>query len=68
MRLLEANDPQDHPDDGDEEAEPERFDDQLHEPLGVNQFPRRWPASGTVRVSEQRADPYVSRACCGDLI
>ena len=33
VRLLEADDPQDHPDDGDEGAEPDRVEDQLFELL-----------------------------------
>jgi hypothetical protein len=33
LRFLKANDPQDHPNNDDEEAEPECFDDQLLEPL-----------------------------------
>jgi hypothetical protein len=37
--LLQANDPQDYPDDGDEEAEPNRFDDQLLEPLRGQSVP-----------------------------
>jgi hypothetical protein len=33
LRLLEANGPQDYPNNDDEEAEPDRVDDQLLEPL-----------------------------------
>jgi hypothetical protein len=38
-RRLQANDPQDYPDDGDEEDEPNRFDDQLLEPLRGQSIP-----------------------------
>jgi hypothetical protein len=39
LRLLEANGPQDHPNNDDEEAEPECFDDQLLEPLRGQSIP-----------------------------
>ena len=48
-RLLEANGPQDHPNNDDEEAEPECFDDQLLEPLRSQSIP---PPAGHVVAAE----------------
>jgi hypothetical protein len=49
LRLLEANGPQDHPNNDDEEAEPECFDDQLLEPLRSQSIP---PPAGHVVAAE----------------
>src|ERR1700722_6036822 len=60
LRLLEANDPQDHPDDGHQEAEPDRVDDQLLEPLRSQSIPP--PAGHVVAAESVRAWSLIAPA------